>query len=295
MKRPLLIIIAIILFIFVTAAIVLSKSADQTKVFDGLRAYKDIETQISFGPRIPQSDGHNRTVNWTVTELNKAGWQTQIQETSRMGHPIRNVIAKRGSSGSWIILGAHYDTRMVADRDPDPQKRSQPVPGANDGASGVAVLLELARTLPTNLDKQIWLVFFDAEDQGNIPGWDWILGSRAFTESLTSKPDAVIVVDMVGDANLNIFQEQKSDAALSRSIWEIAARIGHSSAFIPQPKYAILDDHTPFLEKGIRAVDIIDIEYSAWHTTSDTTDKVSALSLKMVGDILTQWLMQPIP
>ena len=103
-----------------------------------------------------------------------------------------------------------------------------PVPGANDGASGVAVLLELARVLPADLEGQVWLAFFDSEDQGNLPGWDWILGSRALANSLTDKPDAVIVVDMIGDANLNIPQERNSDPGLTAEIWDTAARLGYA-------------------------------------------------------------------
>ncbi len=102
----------------------------------------------------------------------------------------------------------------VADHDPDPALRTQPVPGANDGASGVAVLLELARSLPETLHAQVWLVFFDAEDQGDIQGWDWILGSRAFAQQLTTKPDAVVVIDMIGDKNLDIYYESNSDRAI---------------------------------------------------------------------------------
>ena len=128
-------------------------------------------------------------------------------------------------------------------------ERNQPVPGANDGASGVAVLLELARTLPADIKGQVWLVFFDAEDQGNIPGWDWILGSRAFAQSLTASPDAVVVIDMIGDADLNIYQEKNSNPAITKEIWDIAAQAGYPQ-FIATPKFAMIDDHTPFLAKG---------------------------------------------
>ena len=116
-----------------------------------------------------------------------------------------------------MIIGAHYDSRLLADPDPDPSLRNQPVPGANDGASGVAVLLELARILPKNLDKTIWLVFFDAEDNGNIPGYDWIMGSRVFVQTLIDKPDEAIIIDMIGDADLNIYQEKNSDQKFNRS------------------------------------------------------------------------------
>ncbi len=192
---------------------------------------------------------------------------------------------------------------LYADR-ADPTLRNQPVPGANDGASGVAVLLEMGRILPEYLHfptpdhtlkaQQIWLVFFDAEDNGQIEGWDWILGSRAFVKSLEGEPYAAIVVDMIGDYDQNIYYEKNSNLYLSKQIWDSAADLGFSQWFIPEEKYGILDDHTPFLEKGIPAVDIIDFDYKYWHTTSDTSDKVSVESLKRVGDTLMHWLLQPL-
>ncbi len=215
----------------------------------------------------------------------------EIQKTEMLGHPIQNVIAKRGSGKPWIILGAHYDSRLHANQDPDLAARELPVPGANDGASGVAALLELARVLPRDIDGQIWLVFFDAEDNGNIEGWDWILGSRAFADSLQSKPDGVVVLDMIGDADLNIYLEGNSDSALSAEIWQQAAELGHEDVFINSVKYSMLDDHSPFLARGIPAVDIIDFDYPYWHTRADTLDKISANSLQAVGETLLAWLL----
>lgn len=258
--------------------------------FNGDNALRDVQYQLSLGPRIPDSQAHDQEVAWIQSELQKAGWTAEVQQATKMGHPIQNVIGKRGQGKPWIILGAHYDSRLLADQDPDFAKRTQPVPGANDGASGVAVLLELARSLPKDLNKQVWLVFFDAEDNGNIPGWDWLLGSQAFVDSLQGKPDSVVVIDMIGDANLDIYLEQNSDKTIATSIWAQAARLGFSSKFIPLPKYSMLDDHTPFLNAGIPAVDIIDFDYPYWHTTQDTADKVSAQSMQIVGDTLQAWL-----
>ena len=256
-------------------------------------ALEHIAYQLSLGPRIPGSLGHDQLVEWLQAELEGQGWAAHVQETTLLEHPIRNVIAKRGEAGlgdPWIIIGAHYDTRIYADHDNDPQKRNQPVPGANDGASGVAVLLELARTIPTDYPGEIWLVFFDAEDNGRIAGWDWILGSRAFVDELEGQPDAVVIVDMIGDADLNIKMEQNSDSRLTLELWEQAAALGYSDHFIFLPGYRMLDDHTPFLEAGIPAVDIIDFDYPYWHTTEDTLDKVSADSLQVIGDTLIAWL-----
>lgn len=258
--------------------------------FDGSRAYQDVIHQVEFGPRYPGSEGHEQIVAWIQEQLSTAGWDTSVQETTALGHPIRNIIARKGEGDPWIILGAHYDTRLYADQDPDLQARELPVPGANDGGSGVSVLLELARVLPSDLDKKIWLVFFDAEDNGNIPGWDWILGSQAFVENLEGQPDQVVVVDMVGDADLNLYLERNSDPSLAMQIWEIAAALGYADQFIQEPKYRMIDDHTPFLQAGITAVDIIDFDYPYWHTTEDTTDKLSSQSLDAVGETLLAWL-----
>jgi glutaminyl-peptide cyclotransferase len=260
--------------------------------FDGQRAMKDVQSQMAFGPRTPGSAAHDQIVQWIQTQAKDAGWQVEVQQTTRMGHPIQNIIAKRGSGKPWIILGAHYDSRMRADQDSDPTKRLQPVPGANDGASGVAVLLELARVLPADLNKQVWLAFIDAEDQGDLPGWDWILGSRVLAESLNSKPDAVVIIDMIGDADLNIYMERNSDQGLTREIWNQAAQAGYGKQFIPQIKYDMLDDHTPFLQNGMRAVDLIDFDYPYWHTSADTADKLSAKSLEAVGETLRRWLLE---
>lgn len=260
--------------------------------FDGERALADVETQVNFGPRLPESPAQTAFIEWLTSELRAINWEVEIQQTSYQGKPIKNVIAARGKGDSWLILGAHYDSRLLADRDPDPAKRSTPVPGANDGASGVAVLLELARVLPVDEDREIWLAFFDAEDNGHIGDWDWIMGSRAFAESLQVKPDTVVIVDMVGDADLSIFWEQNSDPTLLKEIWQVAADLGYNQ-FIPDYKYRILDDHIPFIEIGIPAVDIIDIDYPYYHTTQDTADKVSAQSLQAVGDTLLTWLLQP--
>jgi glutaminyl-peptide cyclotransferase len=271
-------------------------SEGQQETFQGERAYKDVKEQVAFGPRIPGSAAHDQTVKYIQNELNKAGWDSQIQETQFAGQEIRNIIATRGGveqvEAPWIILGAHYDTRLVADRDLDPAKQSQPVPGANDGASGVAVLLELARALPQDMDKRVWLVFFDAEDNGRIPGWDWILGSRVFVETLEDRPEAAVIIDMVGDADLNIPLEQNSDPLLAGKIWQVADELGYGGWFINSPGVRILDDHIPFLEVGIPAVDIIDIDYPYWHTSEDTPDKVSPKSLQVVGDTLLAWLNQ---
>ena len=278
-------------FYFEAAQSELAQSGTAHISFDGQRAYADVETQVAFGPRSPGTEGHAKLREWMRSELEAAGWQVEVQESEALGHPVINLVAKRGDEPPQIILGAHYDSRMYADNDPDPANRIQPVPAANDGGSGVAVLLELARSLPKDT-VPVWLVFFDAEDNGRIEGWDWILGSRAFVKNNVVQPRAVVIVDMIGDADLNIYKERNSNADLTEEIWATAQSLGYEDKFIPEYKFSMIDDHTPFLEAGIPAVDLIDFDYPYWHTTSDTPDKVSAESLQAVGDTLRIWIIQ---
>ncbi|MFZ5902484.1 MAG: M28 family peptidase [Chloroflexota bacterium] len=262
------------------------------RLFDAQRAYQDVVYQVSLGPRTPGSEAHDKAIEYFRSELQKANWQVDVQYVEVNGQLLKNVVARRSDVPPKIILGAHYDSRLMADKDPDPKKQQEPVPGANDGASGAAVLLELGRILPSN-SVPVWLVFFDGEDQGNIPGWEeWSLGARGFVDTFTLKPRAVVIVDMVGDYNLNILKEKQSNQRLVNEIWQVAADLGYGEYFIDEQKYTIMDDHVPFLEAGIPAVDIIDIEYRYWHTSYDTPDHVSPFSLGVVGSTLQVWLGQ---
>lgn len=257
--------------------------------FDGERAYQDIIRQTELGPRTPGSEAHALARLWMRAELEEAGWDVEVQNFESLGHQGYNLIASRGSYPPQIIFGAHYDSRIYADQDLDLHKREQAVLGANDGASGVAVLLGLARSVPKDFPP-IWLVFFDLEDNGNLPGWDWILGSRAFLEDYSPNPEAAIILDMIGDADLNIYLERNSNLKLREEIWSQASTLGYEGFFIGEEKYSILDDHTPFLEAGIPAVDVIDFDYPYWHTTEDTPDKVSPESMQIIGDTMLAWL-----
>lgn len=256
--------------------------------FDGERAFQHVLTQCSFGPRPVGSEEGRKTAEYIASTLEKLGWTVQQQEFVYRGIVGRNVIASRGK-GPLIILGAHYDTRSHADR--DPLTPHEPVPGANDGASGVAVLLELARTLDvTESGTEVWLAFFDAEDQGNINGWPFCVGSSYMAQNLSVTPFAVVVVDMVGDLEQRFPWEATSDDKLRRELWAIAAELGYEEYFVPVLGPAIIDDHSPFLRLGLPAVDIIDFDYPHWHTTQDTPDKVSPASLERVGRVLEAWL-----
>lgn len=248
---------------------------------------------MHFGPRPSGSRENTLTSDYIVRRSREFGWEVTEQPFDYLGTQARNIIATRGS-GPLIMLGAHYDTRRRADQDRnDP---AQPVPGANDGASGVAVLLELARVLNVEATGyRIELVFFDAEDNGNLDGWDWIAGSTYLANNLEETPEAMILVDMVGDADQQIYWETTSTPSLRGRIWQVADDLGYSDYFIAEARHSLLDDHTPFLRLGIPAVDIIDFDYPYWHTAEDTLDKISADSLERVGRTLQTWLERGAP
>ncbi|MCL5997560.1 MAG: M28 family peptidase [Chloroflexi bacterium] len=245
--------------------------------------------QVALGPRITGSEPNRELGDQILAQLAANGWMTSTQAFSYQGTPTRNLIGTKGNGGDIIILGAHYDTRRRTDQ--DKQKPTEPVPGANDGASGVAVLLELSRVLDVDkTGKQVWLAFFDAEDNGDLDGWDWIVGSRYFAANMTVTPTAVVIVDMIGDRQQEIYLESNSNRELATQIWDVAQQMGYGDQFIKQMKWSMTDDHMPFLERGLRAVDIIDFDYPYWHTVQDTPDKVSPESLEHVGRTLEVWL-----
>ena len=264
--------------------------------FSGQMALEQVASQLAFGHRITGSDSNRAMGDWMIQELQGLGWEVIEQSYVVAGDVgARNIIAVQGSGPAGVI-GAHYDTRMVADEDPDPSLHTQPVPGANDGASGVAVLLELARTLNVAASGHtICLVFFDAEDNGRIPAWDWILGSTYFVANRSdvpacADPQFAVIVDMIGDADQQVYVERNGTSGLSQALWSQAASLGYGDTIINQPGYAMMDDHTPFLQAGIAAADMIDFDYPYWHTTGDTLDKVSGESLERIGRTVESWL-----
>jgi glutaminyl-peptide cyclotransferase len=272
-----------------TFALVGCGAVPAAPTFDGERALGLVREQVALGPRYPGSPGQAAVQAWIRDELDREGWVTTSQSFPYRDVTLTNLAARlEGGRGPYILLGAHYDTRRVADRDSlQPQA---PVPGADDGASGVAVLLELARLLPQRRSGcDVELVFFDGEDNGSLPGWEWIVGSTHFAERLEREPAAVVIVDMVGDRDLSLPRERTSTKELVDEIWAAAKSVG-AEAFVDVGGASILDDHTPFLERGWRAADIIDLQYPYWHTTGDTPDKVSADSLRQVGETLLAWL-----
>lgn len=260
------------------------------RTFQGELAYEWVTAQTDLGYRITGTEPNLRAGDMILQELRDLGWEVREQTFTYRDTPVRNLIAWRGE-GPALMLGAHYDTRRAADME-DP---SVPVLGANDGASGVAVLLELARALDwEEVDNRVYLAFFDAEDNGRLDGWEWIVGSSYMAEHWGEEGEppleAMVLVDMIGDADQQIYYEGNSDPALSETLWTIAGELGYGDRIIPMPRHTIIDDHVPFARRGIPAVDMIDFDYPYWHTTQDTPDKVSAESLEAVGRTLEVWL-----
>jgi glutaminyl-peptide cyclotransferase len=278
---------------------------------DGARAQARVVHQVGAGPRVPGTGAHARILDWLVSELVRLGGRVERQgfTDSTCGRPLAltNVIAhfgpesaRRARGASDILLCAHWDSRPQADEDPDPALARLPVPGANDGASGVAVLLEVAELMSRRPPKvAVDLVFFDGEDQGaaGAPG-EFCLGARHYAASLagTGRPRAAFLFDMVGDRDLRIHPEMQSAERAANLVALVleGARATGARAFQSEPLYAITDDHVPLLEAGVPAVDIIDFDYPAWHTHRDLPDQTSAASLAEVARVAA-WLVYRSP
>ena len=257
--------------------------------FDSNRAYQQVLVQCGFGPRPTGSINNHLLGEYLLATLQEVGWTAAAHEFTYRDVPGRNIEARQGQ-GPVFILGAHYDTRPFADYDP-PETQNQHILGANDGGSGVAVLLELARVLDMDrVPYEVRLVFFDAEDRGNLDGWPFSVGAEAYAAALDVMPEYVVVVDMVGDENQVLYWEGQSDPELNARLWDLAAELGYGQVFVPEQRWQITDDHIPFVRRGWRAIDIIDFEYPYWHTTQDTADKVRAESLGRIGHVLEVFL-----
>lgn len=276
--------------------------------FDGEAALAYVRDQVAFGPRVPNTEGHRRTGDWIQAHLARTADSVEVQafrHVTAAGDTLRlrNFVGRfRPELPERILLLAHWDTRPAADQSANLADQRRPVPGANDGASGVAVLLGVADVLaaaPPVLGVD--LLFVDGEDYGTFAGPDGttgrdvLLGSRHFAASLPADhlPLYAVLLDMVGDADLRIFQEGNSAARapeVVQRVWETAHGLGYGDVFERAVRHTITDDHIPLLDHGIRAIDVIDFDYPPWHTVDDTPDKVSARSLKIVGDVMVALL-----
>lgn len=279
----------------------------QDLLFDGAKAYSLLKEQCDIGPRYPGSPGHIKMRDWLVAQCKKYTEDVTTQEFrhqwSRTGETVTmwNVVARMDfGAKKTVLLMAHWDTRPFADQDPSSANRTKPILGANDGASGVAVLLELMRSFkekkpPVNLV----FLFTDGEDLG--PGLDeMFLGATHFANHLSASDREIaygILLDMIGDRDLVVPREPNSDY-FARSVMDRfyahAASLGYAKQFPNRAGPIIADDHLALNQAGIPTIDLIDFEYgpgnSWWHTLEDTPDKCSAESLAAVGRVVESFL-----
>ncbi len=271
--------------------------------FSGERAIANIRSQLSFGARGVGTRNSLQTGEWLVQQLTGLGWDVIIQEFDIGGGVLgRNYIAVRSPTTPAApvgILATHYDTRLAADADPNELYRTRPTPGANSGASGVATLLELARTLDVEkAGHTLCLVFLDAEENAGIPGWEGQVGSRVFADEMEedalrcASPTFVVALDQVGGVDQQFFYQQTNSPGLSTALWQAADEAGFGDVFIPEVKGDEANVHTVFAQAGVPAALIADVSYPYRYTMSDTLDKLSADSLRRVGRTLESWLEQ---
>lgn len=277
--------------------------SDSTPLFDSESSFKILEAQCELGPRYPGSDGIQLCREYIINNLEVLGIEAELQKFKATPDSVEfkgvNILASIYPERSRrILLAAHYDTRPWADKETDPALHNQPILGANDGASGVAVLLEIARVVTEKTPKEfgIDLVFFDLEDSGSYGNNEsWCLGSSYYAANHDgNKPEKAIVVDMIGDKDLSINMEYYSyhnSPSLVREVWE-AADFYDFNQFKTKITNAIYDDHYPLIIAGFEAIDIIDFEYPQWHTLQDTPENCSATSLQVVGQTLLKVIYQ---
>ncbi len=267
-----------------------------------------IEWQMNLGPRTPGSNASKQFGELVRSfAQNSSSWQLSTQTFMYKNTTLTNYLITKSSFGQSfvengnyipkVVIGAHFDSRMRATKDSN--NPSLPVPGANDGASGVAGIMALMVALDL-IQIDLGFVLFDGEDQGfdsggyGIHGWEWIVGSRHFAESIPDQMvlslERFILLDMIGDVHLNLKKERNSDGEMNEQIWDIAKRLGYSEYFTEDPGYSIIDDHIPFIERGIRSVDLIDFDFPYHHTLEDDIENVSASSVRIVIEVVLNWI-----
>ena len=268
--------------------------------FDGEGAMAYVSAQLAFGPRIPGTSGHQRAGDWIVEQM-KSRADTVITQTwthttlDGKQLPMRNIIARFNPAATdRILYVTHWDTRPVSDNAENLGERQLPVPGANDGGSGVALFIALGDALKKNPPAQgVDLLFVDGEDYGlfDEKGADVLIGSKYFAAHPPEpnyKPIFGVLWDMIGDKDLLIRKEaisvQQAPEVVDR-VWAKAAELGYDRIFVNEDAGPITDDHVPLLQAGIRVIDVIDIDYPYHHRPSDTIDKISARSLSIVGEV----------
>ncbi len=277
--------------------------------FDGQKAFDLLVQQFNLGPRVPDTEPSRKAQDLIAQKLQEAGTQVLRQgfsvtyrtKTYRMANIVGIV---KGKSERKALLCAHYDTRPVADQDPNPANRDRPIPGANDGASGVAVLLEIARVLKDHKPtRTVVFAFFDGEDLGDVSDGGMFFGSKHFARNLTYdginlKAEVGVLLDMVGEkdfASTDEWYSRRYAPQVVDGILKAARKLGYERFFFRPPTTPIMDDHLPLNEAGIPTADLIDFDYPYWHTLQDTPDKCSPKTLAIVGKTVLQWLMSLNP
>ncbi|MCE7741310.1 MAG: M28 family peptidase [Candidatus Heimdallarchaeota archaeon] len=291
-----------------------SVNADLPLDFNATYAFNHISTQLDFGFRVPGTTDHVNCSEWIGNQVSSSVDEVirhnfTIQKESQPSYNCQNILGKLNTDKkNIVILASHWDSRNVAEK--DYVNQSLPIPGANDGASSVGVLLEMARVLNLYkefLDCEVWFLFLDAEDQGSsggmygLEGWDWAEGAKEFAENIddfyssTEEIECFILLDMVGGFDLEFVQESRNDANLQEAIFSIGQLLGYSVAFPDDPKeMSITDDHVAFDEIGIPVIDlIIDFVASNWtyhHTHSDDLSNIDIESLKITGQAIEAFI-----
>jgi len=275
-------------------------SQSEAQRFDAAQAMGWMRYQVAAGPRVPGQPGHRLVAEWLERELKARADSVEVQAFAHVTAAgdtlaLRNIIARfRPSDPNRILYVTHWDTRPEAEKDPDSSKRHQPIPGANDGASGTALLLEVADALKKAPPAVgVDLLFVDGEDYGSFEAdslKDVLIGARYFAQHLPAgyRPLFAVLWDMVGGRDQQIYEEgnslERAPEVVER-VWGRAEELHLGSMFRPVNGGYITDDHVPLLEAGIRAIDVIGYwNYTAWHhTMEDTPDKLSEASLADVG------------
>jgi Zn-dependent M28 family amino/carboxypeptidase len=279
-----------------------AKAGDSVREFDGARAFTYADRQVAFGPRVPGTAAHRAAGDWLAAELATRADTVIVQawrhKTSKgVSLDLRNFFARfRPDAADRVLFVAHWDSRPVADKDPNLGRQRLPVAGANDGASGVAVLLGIADALKARPPALgVDLLFVDGEDYGDFSdSTETLIGTWYFVSHKPAayQPLFALVFDMVGDKDLQIYYEGNSHSfapEVVQRVWQTADRLGYGRTFIHGVRHTLIDDHVPLQRAGIHAIDLIDYDYGPnnayWHTGEDTIDKISAASLAIVGNV----------
>jgi glutaminyl-peptide cyclotransferase len=271
--------------------------------FPGEEAHKLLAQQVAFGPRIPGSAGHQRQLDWMRAWLAERADTLEVQSftsvtTDGESLELTNLFARfHPERADRILLVTHWDTRPLADQSSSAEERALPVPGANDGASGTAVLMQLAEMFARNPPPiGVDLLFVDGEDYGPST-MDMFLGARHFAENLPPeyRPLYGVLIDMVGDQQprfpVESYSQQSAPEVVQR-VWSVARDLGYGDVFVEESGGSISDDHLALNQAGIRTIDVIDFDYGPgnrfWHTPQDVVENTSAQSLDMVGEVLAE-------